>query len=110
MVVSSYALSKRVSHIDTGINQLTIAILAGLKRAAATSVSLHANRIQTLEIHVAPQYQSKNREEEALRHGAHLDLSELDISSNCLSEGYSRVPRGVAISLLGICPNLRLLK
>ena len=104
------ALTNRVSHIDAGIDRMTIALLAGLRRVHATSVSFHANRLMTLDVHVTSQYRSKNEDEEALRHGARLEeISELDLSSNCLHKGTVArgVPRGVAVNLLGICPRLR---
>jgi hypothetical protein len=109
MVVAS--VPTRLSRIDSGIGPtLTLATLAEIDKKRATHVSFHANRIQSLDVHVSPQYLSKNKEEEVLRTGAHdlVHVMELDLSSNNLSEGYSPPRPGVSskIRLLPLCTNL----
>lgn len=101
----------RFSKIDSGLGPtLDFAIITEISTKKATHVSLHANKITTLDLYVSPQYRGKNREEDVLRSGAQdlLHVLELDVSSNSLHEGYSLPRPGIAkkVSLLGLCTNL----
>ena len=101
----------RYSKIDSGLGPtLDFAIITEISTKKATHVSLHANKITTLDLYVSHQYRGKNREEDVLRSGAQdlVHVLELDVSSNSLHEGYSLPRPGIAkkVSLLGLCTNL----
>lgn len=101
----------RFSKIDSGLGPtLDFAIITEISTKKATHVSLHANKVTTLDLYVSPQHRSKNREEDVLRSGAQdlVHVLELDVSSNSLHEGYSLPRPGIAkkVSLLGLCTNL----
>ena len=101
----------RFSKIDSGLGPtLDFAIITEISTKKATHVSLHANKITTLDLYVSPQYWSKKREEDVLRSGAQdlVHVLELDVSSNSLHEGYSLPRPGIAkkVSLLELCTNL----
>ena len=101
----------RFSKIDSGLGPtLDFAIITEISTKKATHVSLHANKITTLDLYVSHQYRGKNREEDVLRSGAQdlVHVLELDVSSNSLHEGYSLPRPGIAkkVSLLGLCTNL----
>ena len=104
----------RVSHIDVGIGPIVnISILAELLRKKATHLSLHANKLRSLELPLPAAYISKNKEEEAIRNGATLEhLTELDLSSNCLNAEYTlpQVGGPIRVSLLSLTINLGCLK
>jgi hypothetical protein len=102
----------RYRKIDCGIGKhVPISIITEISKKRATHVSLHANNIHSLDL-CLPQYQihqRKNKEDESFRTGEFSlqHLLELDLSSNCLHEGYAltrlHVPKKV--SLLGLCSN-----
>jgi len=105
------SIPTRFSRIDCGIGPtLDLATVAEIFRKKSTHISLHANRIKTLDLYVSPQHLGKNKEEEALRTGSQelVHVLELDLSSNSLHEGYT-LPRpggAMKVPLLGLCTNL----
>ena len=105
------SIPTRFSRIDCGIGPtLDLATVAEIFRKKATHISLHANKIKTLDLYVSPQYLGKNKEEDALRTGSQelVHVLELDLSSNSLHEGYT-LPRpggAMKVPLLGLCTNL----
>ena len=105
------SIPTRFSRIDCGIGPtLDLATVAEIFRKKATHISLHANKIKTLDLYVSPQYLGKNKEEDALRTGSQelVHVLELDLSSNSLHEGYplSRPGGAMKVPLLGLCTNL----
>jgi hypothetical protein len=101
----------RLSRVDCGIGPtLNLATLAEISNKRSTNISFHANKIQSLDVYVSPDYLSKNKEEEVLRTGTYdlVHVMELDLSSNILNKGYSPPRPGVAnkINLLRLCTNL----
>lgn len=104
----------RYRKIDCGIGkQLPISIIAEIHKKKATHVSFHANNIHLLDIICSPQQcnRKKTEEEAIICSGASCleHLIELDISSNCLHEGYALPPClnvRKKVSLLGLCSNL----
>ena len=102
----------RVSYIDSGIGPtLPLSTIAELDRKKAARVSFHSNRIKSLDIIISSATHHRNdKEEDAIRNGSSLNyLSELDISSNNLHEGYplpSISSKKKVLPLLGMCTTL----
>ncbi len=101
----------RYRKIDCGIGKhVPISIVSEIFKKRATHVSLHANNIHSLDL-CLPQHrhQRKNKEDESIRTGEFSlqHLLELDLSSNCLHEGYAltRLHVPEKVSLLGLCSN-----
>lgn len=98
----------RYRKIDCGIGkQVPLSIVVEIFKKRATHVSLHSNNIHSLDLSIPQRNQCKNKEEETIRPGAScLELLlELDLSSNCLHEGYAlpRLHTPKKVSLLGLC-------
>ena len=101
----------RISYTSSEIGPtIPLPIIAELIKKRATHATFHANRLISLDLYYAPgQHHSKNKDEQFIgKEGCLEHLSDLDLSSNSLHEGYAppyfSAPK---VSLLEIAHRLR---